>query len=192
MSLFRKQIAKEVLQQVISRFELLGMKLVNCKREIFNELVPVEIRTLFKKIAFKFHEGMPDLRLRKKISEFKTLVVILRGRNVENNIDKIYDRERLRFTDMSIFEGAPQAVFLTNQVQLEPFFNFLLTSKLVKLYNDFGVSHEHIMDSPVYSYMLNHNVDKLDPVLAAAIDDSSVVTVSNIVQIKSIDQLYDA
>jgi hypothetical protein len=43
------------------------------------------------------------------------------------------------------------------------------------------------MDSPVYSYMLNHNVDKLDPVLAATLEDPSVVTVSNIVQIKSLD-----
>lgn len=78
----------------------------------------MEIRTLFKKIAYKFYEGNQDLRLRKKITEFKTLVLVLRGRNVENNLSKIYDKETLKFTsnELGIFEGMPQAVFLTNQI----------------------------------------------------------------------------
>jgi hypothetical protein len=42
------------------------------------------------------------------------------------------------------------------------------------------------MDSPVYSYMLNHNVERLDPVIASQISDPSlvgegIVTVANIV-----------
>ena len=142
---------------------------------------------MFKKIAYKFYEGMPDLRLRKKISEFKSLVLVLRGRNAENCIGKIYDREHLKFigADIGIYEGLPQAIFLTNQAQLEPFFSFLLTSKLIKLYNDFGVSHEHIMDSPVYSYMLNHNVERIDPLTAQELSNPELaekaVSVSNIV-----------
>jgi hypothetical protein len=94
----------------LTKFELIGLKIVNAKREIYNELVPTEIRTLFKKIAFKFYDGNPDLRLRKKISEFKSIVLILRGRNVDASIGKIYDRERLRFINsesVSIFEGTP-------------------------------------------------------------------------------------
>ena len=92
-----------------TRFELIGVKIINAKREIYNELVPVEIRSLFKKIAYKFYEGHPDLRLRKKITEFKTLVLVLRGRNVESNLAKIYDRETLKFTNTDIgqFEGKP-------------------------------------------------------------------------------------
>ncbi len=57
----------------------------------------MEIRTLFKKIAYKFYDGYSDLRLRKKIIEFKTLALVLRGRNVETNISKVYDRETLKF-----------------------------------------------------------------------------------------------
>lgn len=113
VSMFRKQFVKEILSQILApanNFELLGLKLVNCKKEIFNELVPVEIRTLFKKIGYKFFEGHPDLRLRKKISEFKSVVLVLRGRNVDNQISKIYDREKLKFVNsesMGIFEGLP-------------------------------------------------------------------------------------
>ena len=62
---------------------------------------------------------------------------------------------------------------------------------MIKLYNDFSMSHEHIMDSPAFSYMLNHNVDRVDPLIAQQISDpliaSTVVSVSNIVQIKSKD-----
>lgn len=72
------------------------------------------------------------------------------------------------------FEGRPQAVFLTNQVLLEPLFDFLLMTKMIKLYNDFSLSHEHLMDSPVYSYMLNHNVEKVDPVTASQISDPTI------------------
>ena len=98
-----------------TNFELIGIKVFNCKKEIYNELVPVEIRTLFKKIAYKFYDGYPDLRLRKKITEFKTLALVLRGRNVENNISKVYDRETLKFQggpELSIYETS--GLFLTN------------------------------------------------------------------------------
>jgi hypothetical protein len=72
--------------------------------------VPVEIRTLFKKVAFKFYEGQQDLKLRKKITEFKTIVLVLRGRNIENNLSKIYDRNTLKFlnaAEAGMFEGRP-------------------------------------------------------------------------------------
>ena len=71
---------------------MLGLKLIDAKREVYNELVPVDVRVLIKKIAYKLHSGAPDLRLRKKITEFKTLALVLRGRNVEAHISKIFDR----------------------------------------------------------------------------------------------------
>ena len=47
------------------------------------------------------------------------------------------------------------------------------------------------MDSPVYSYLLHHNVERVDTMILANISDPAVaenlVTVSNIVQIKSAD-----
>lgn len=119
--MFRKQTVKELLSQILStqtHFELLGLKILNAKKELYNELVPVDIRTLFKKVAYKFYEGAySDLRLRKKITEFKTLVLVLRGRNVDANISKIYDRETLKFLDnenVGFYEGSPQGIFLTN------------------------------------------------------------------------------
>lgn len=49
------------------------------------------------------------MKLRKKITEFKSLVLVLRGRNAEANISKIYDRETLKFIGGEIghFEGSP-------------------------------------------------------------------------------------
>ena len=55
-------------------------------------------------------------------------------------------------------------MFLTNERLLEPLFDFILNTKLIKLYNDFSYGYEHFMDSPIYSYMLNHNAEPLDPV----------------------------
>ena len=58
--MFPKQTVRELLAQILSQltqFELLGCKIINAKKEIYNELVPVEVRTLFKKIAYKFYDG---------------------------------------------------------------------------------------------------------------------------------------
>jgi hypothetical protein len=59
--MFSKQTVRELLSQILSpqqtQFELLGCKIIHAKKDIYNELVPVEVRTLFKKIAFKFYEG---------------------------------------------------------------------------------------------------------------------------------------
>ncbi len=118
LNVFKKSQIQDILSLILSpltNFELIGIKVVNCKKEIYNELVPVEIRTLFKKIAYKFYDGYPDLRLRKKITEFKTHALVLRGRNVESNISKVYDRETLKFQggpELSIYETS--GLFLTN------------------------------------------------------------------------------
>ena len=127
-------------------------------------------------------------------------MLVLRGRNVEANISKIYDRETLKFTgtDVGHFEGSPQGIFLTNRDALDPFFGFLINTKMIKLYSDFSQTHDHLMDSPVYSYLLHHNVERVDPTISSQISDPSVVTeglatVSNIVQIKnSKEELYDS
>lgn len=161
LSLLKKHSIGDVLGVLHkqSGFELLGLKVINAKREIFLEAVPNDIKTAFKSIAFKFYEHHPDLKLRKKLVEFKTLALVLRGRNVEHSIDAIYDREKNKFiADFGLYEATPQVLFLTNQQILEGYlFDFILSTKIVKLYNDFTMSHEHLMDSPVFSYMLTHN-----------------------------------
>jgi hypothetical protein len=59
--MFPKQTVRELLSQILShpltQFELLGCKIIHAKKDIYNELVPVQVRTLFKKIAYKFYEG---------------------------------------------------------------------------------------------------------------------------------------
>jgi hypothetical protein len=166
LSIFKKQNIQEILTLILSprtQFELIGLKVVNCKKDIYNELVPVEIRNLFKKIAYKFYDGYPDLRLRKKITEFKALALVLRGRNIEGSIAKIYDTETLKFIggpELSVYET--QGLFLTNTQLLDPLFTFLLNTKMIKLYSDFALQHEHLMDSPIHSYMLHHNVERAD------------------------------
>ncbi len=56
---------------------------------------------------------------------------------------------------------------------------------MIKLYTDFAMSHEHLMDSPYHSYMLHHNVERVEPIVLAGISDPSIaenlVTVSKIV-----------
>ena len=83
----------EVLQIITQQcgFEIIGTKIVNTKKHIYNELVPKDVRHTFKSIAFKFYEIYPELRLRKKICEFKSLVLVLRARNVDSTLSKIYD-----------------------------------------------------------------------------------------------------
>lgn len=50
------------------------------------------------------------------------------------------------------------------------------------------------MDSPVYSYLLNHNVEALDPLVANQLgeDNRNAVSVSNIVLINSIEHLNES
>ena len=56
-----------------------------------------QIKNIFKSVAFKFYEYCPDLKLRKKLVEFKSLVLALRSRNVDHTLDTVYDRDKLLF-----------------------------------------------------------------------------------------------
>lgn len=148
------------------------MRVIIAKKDIYHELIPVQQRTLIKKIAYQFYQyGNQDLGLRKKIVEFKTLCLVLRSRNVEKKLDLMnYDRETLRFKGDNLFEfsTSPQVMFLTNRAHVENFIGFLIDTKMIKLYSDFSNAsrYDHLMDSPLYSYLLNHNTTRLDPVEA--------------------------
>jgi hypothetical protein len=58
--------------------------MVNCKKSVYTEQVPLSIKKIFKQVAYKFYEYCTDLKLRKKIVYFKSLVLVLRGRNVDH------------------------------------------------------------------------------------------------------------
>ena len=69
-----------------------------------------------------------------------------------------------------------------------------MNTKMIKLFHDFSVPHSHIHDSPVFSYLLHHNLDHVDPTLFAndSLTMEDVYSVANIVQIRSIEQLSDS
>lgn len=48
------------IMSIISRqcgYEIIGSKIIDAKKEIYSELVPKEVRHVFKSMAFKFNEG---------------------------------------------------------------------------------------------------------------------------------------
>jgi hypothetical protein len=52
------------------------------KKELYNENVPKEVQKIVKCIAYKFHESSSEIKLRKKLLEFKTLALVLRGQDI--------------------------------------------------------------------------------------------------------------
>lgn len=59
--------------------ELLGLRVVDAKRELDIDCVPEEVRKIVKCMAYKFHQMATEIKLRKKIDEFKTFALVLRG-----------------------------------------------------------------------------------------------------------------
>jgi hypothetical protein len=57
----------------------LGLRFINAKKQIYLDSVPLGVRDVVKSVALKFHQSSKELKLRKKIKEFKTLALVLRG-----------------------------------------------------------------------------------------------------------------
>lgn len=57
-----------------------------------------------------------EILMRRKMFSSKTVVLVLRGMDVESKIDKIYDRESLQFANQTLnkCDASGQVVFLTN------------------------------------------------------------------------------
>lgn len=60
-------------------FELLGLKVINGNKQLYKDSVSIGVINTLKAIACKFYESSNDLKLRKKVKEFKTLALVLRG-----------------------------------------------------------------------------------------------------------------
>lgn len=67
----------------LAELELLGLRVINAKRELYLDCVPNEVQKTIKCIAYKFHELATELKLRKKLDEFKTVALVLRGQDVQ-------------------------------------------------------------------------------------------------------------
>jgi hypothetical protein len=57
--------------------------MVNAKKELYYPGVPAEIKKIIRSVAYKFHESATGIPLTKKIMDFKTLVLVLRGQNIQ-------------------------------------------------------------------------------------------------------------
>jgi len=75
----------EILEGLLNKFdfELLGLKVVKGNKHIYKDSVSISVINTFKAIACKFHEDTNDLKLRKKVKDFKTIALVLRGIDVE-------------------------------------------------------------------------------------------------------------
>ena len=85
ISTFKNQAIGDTLNAILNSLdvELLGMRVVNAKKDLFKTTAPEEVQKLFKCIAYKFHELSSELKLRRKLIDFKTLVLVLRGQNLQ-------------------------------------------------------------------------------------------------------------
>ena len=95
--------------------------MIKAKKELYYPEVPKDIKNIIRSVAYKFHESATGIPLRKKIIDFKTLALVLRGQNIQGQIDKIYDRDRMKFRpecteglDEMAFQGTPHTLFITN------------------------------------------------------------------------------
>lgn len=138
--------------------ELLGTKIVRAKKDLYLDNVPREVRKVFKMVAYKFYAENVELKLRKKIGELSCLMLVLRGQNIEGQIDSVYDREKLKFRaemapgleDLS-YKLTPHVLFVSNCTQKEPVIDFLLQTKYMNMYLDTKQSFTHLNDSKEYS-----------------------------------------
>jgi len=140
------------------------VKKVNAKKHIFKQQpVNNKVKNIFRQLAYKFNSIFEDYELQYKITNFRCLVLVMRGKNVEKTIDEFYDREKLLFKqDVGFYSGTPAALFLTNKEVLDVMLSFLLNTRYIKLYNDFHLSTYNLLDSDTYSFMITHNVKRVE------------------------------
>jgi hypothetical protein len=75
-------------------------------------------------------------------------MLVLRGNDVENRLDSIYDREKCKFLDsFGVYEMSPQTLFLTNPEPLKIMLDFIIKSEYIKLYHDVTSPLSHLVDS---------------------------------------------
>ena len=73
--------------------DLLGIRLVKCSKELFFENVSSEVKQTLESVAYKFHEQAQDeIKMRRKVGQFRCLMLVLRGNDIEHLIEKVYDR----------------------------------------------------------------------------------------------------
>lgn len=153
------------------------------------ESVPVEVQKTVKCVAYKFHELSTDIKLRKKLDEFKTLVLVLRGQDVQGQLDKIYDRQKMKFIpevvrglDVVDYEATPHALFLTNPPTTRPIIDFILKTQYIKLFQDLKENYCHFSNSIQFNQQMKE---------IGAGQAGQEVNVSKFAKIKKAEDLLD-
>jgi hypothetical protein len=86
-SMFKRNTIGETMQLLTHEcgFELLGMRLVDLRKNLFFQEVPLQVQHLFKSVAYKFnqHHMNNEIQMRRKMFSSKTIVLVLRGMDVE-------------------------------------------------------------------------------------------------------------
>ena len=149
---------------------------MHAKKELYQENIPQEVQKTLKCIAYKFHELSTGSKLRRKLREFETFALVLRGQNVQGQIDTIYDREKLKFKqdllpgldDLS-FKATPHVVFVTNEQTKQPLIDFLLETQYINLFQEMSEDYGHLKNSVDYHNRVvqPYVVNSTDDVLAA-------------------------
>jgi len=85
ISSFKKQVIGDILNALINVLELevLGLKVIRAKKELYKDIVPLEVQKIVKSVAYKFHEVSNEIKLRRKLVDFTTFALVLRGQNVQ-------------------------------------------------------------------------------------------------------------
>lgn len=147
--------------------ELLGVKIVKANKDLFTREVPTSVKSLVKSVAYKFHGDSTELKLRKKMKDFTCLMLVIRGANLEGEIDKVYDRERLRFRQEVVpgFEdqlATPYVLFVTNDQSKQVMIDFALETKYVKMYQDCNQSFDFLNSSLDFHMKMKTQIVKRD------------------------------
>lgn len=140
-------------------------------------------------MAYKFHELATELKLRKKLDEFKTVALVLRGQDVQGQLDKIYDRQKMKFRtevvsglDSVDYEATPHALFLTNPDTTKPLIDFFLQSQYIKLYQDLKENWGHLSNLVRFGEQI---------VSVSGDGDGKTIHSSKIAKVTTVDGLLD-
>jgi len=122
------------------------------------------------------------------MKEFKTLALVLRGQDVEKQIDSIYDREKMKFTEEVgagleelSYEANPSVLFLTNNEKKKPITDFIIETKYIKMYQDMKLSFNY----------LNGSVDFYEKMIQPHMKSEGDIQTNSFIEIKETQDLLD-
>ena len=142
--------------------ELLSIKVVRASKDIYNQNISVGVKHIFKQVAHKFNEDSTNLKLRKKIHDFKCIMLLIRGQSLEAAIDKTYDRSTFHFKNDVVpgleefqYKPTPHVVFLTNNFAKETLLDFTFSTHFMSVFEDLSTPFDFKHES--FEFMEHHN-----------------------------------